>query len=229
MSATLDNSPDSGWGVAPQTGKDHAATFAIDGAAFGFPGGTELEFQIAFDYFGVGNLRLSLAVDEHQATATPPAASATTPSSRPACNTAGFRITAGRRIGHPHVERRHVAPQDLREIRAELNRDGGQLPLSERELMLRWFTRFDQTAAQLVEAIRDHQRHLPRPDTMTVYSTTTGGQDVYLLRRGEVDNKDIKSDPGYPPGARSWRAEALAASRRQRSAHRSMPMDHRCR
>jgi hypothetical protein len=174
LSATLDNSPDSGWGVFPQTGKDHAATFAIDGNAFGFPGGTELEFQISFDYFAVGILRLSLAVDAHQAKAAAPDAALAIPALSDA-----------------------VEAQDLREIQAELNRDGGQLPPAERDLQLRWFTRFDQTAAQLVEALRDHQRHMPRPETMTVYSTTTGGQDVYLLRRGEVDNKDIKSDPGF--------------------------------
>ena len=37
----------------------------------------------------------------------------------------------------------------------------------------------------------------PRPSLVDVYTTVAGGQDVYLLRRGEVDNKQGKADPGF--------------------------------
>ncbi|MEY4199912.1 MAG: hypothetical protein RLZZ265_1652, partial [Verrucomicrobiota bacterium] len=37
----------------------------------------------------------------------------------------------------------------------------------------------------------------PKPDLVAVYSTKAGGQDVHLLRRGEVDSKVSKANPNY--------------------------------
>lgn len=37
---------------------------------------------------------------------------------------------------------------------------------------------------------------LPRPNWLELYTTVAGGQDVFFLRRGEVDNKQGKAEPG---------------------------------
>lgn len=60
LASALDANGTSGWAVAPEMGKDHAAVFAIDGAALGFEGGTEFEFQLRFTgHFGLGRMRLA--------------------------------------------------------------------------------------------------------------------------------------------------------------------------
>ena len=41
------------------------------------------------------------------------------------------------------------------------------------------------------------QAKTPRPKLVEVYTTIAGGQDVFLLRRGEVDNKQGKAEPGF--------------------------------
>ena len=183
LSAVLDNSPDSGWGVAPKTGQDHAATFMIEGAAIGFVGGTELEFQLTFDHFGVGNLRLSFATEPIKTNSV----QATTP--MPVTEPTPTQVIPT--LGDA------VVVQNLGEIKTLLESGNGQIPGKESVQMRHWFTRFDQASAQLIAALREHDRQRPKPDLIPVYSTKTGGQDVYLLRRGEVDNKDIKSTPGY--------------------------------
>ena len=60
LASALDANDTSGWAVAPEMGKDHAAVFAIDGAAVGFDGGTEFEFELRFTgHFGLGRMRLA--------------------------------------------------------------------------------------------------------------------------------------------------------------------------
>ncbi len=62
LANAFDTNGGSGWAVAPEMGKDHAAQFAIDGGAVGFPGGTELEFKLQFSgHFGLGKFRLAFA------------------------------------------------------------------------------------------------------------------------------------------------------------------------
>src|SRR6202040_3382801 len=68
LSAAVDNSPISGWAIAPQTGQDHAAVFAIEGDAAGFEGGTEFEFQLRFsNFFGLGRMRLAFCNGDEEA------------------------------------------------------------------------------------------------------------------------------------------------------------------
>jgi hypothetical protein len=60
LASALDANDTSGWAVAPEMGKDHAAVFAVDGAVLGFDGGTEFEFQLRFTgHFGLGRMRLA--------------------------------------------------------------------------------------------------------------------------------------------------------------------------
>ena len=90
-----------------------------------------------------------------------------------------------------------TAPQDVSEIRAILAANGNQLPESGRVAMTRWFAPFDADAARVYLAVRNHDAAAPRPSLAEVYTTVAGGQDVFLLRRGEVDNKQGKAEPGY--------------------------------
>lgn len=90
-----------------------------------------------------------------------------------------------------------VVAQHLGEIRAILNAHGNKLPEAQRESMARWFSPFDAETAKAFQAVRDHTAAEPRPTMTEVYTTVAGGQDVYWLRRGEVDNKLGKAEPGY--------------------------------
>ncbi|WP_050986275.1 PSD1 and planctomycete cytochrome C domain-containing protein [Schlesneria paludicola] len=88
-------------------------------------------------------------------------------------------------------------PQNVGEIRAILAAHGNTLPESHRVSMTRWFAPFDVDTARVYQAVRNHSAAEPRPPLAEVYTTIAGGQDVYLLRRGEVDNKQGKAEPGY--------------------------------
>ncbi|HUQ68386.1 MAG TPA: PSD1 and planctomycete cytochrome C domain-containing protein [Planctomycetaceae bacterium] len=90
-----------------------------------------------------------------------------------------------------------VEPQHLGETRALLALHKNQLPETVREPMLHWFTRFDAEAAKVFDAERDHIAKRPRPPVTEVYTTIAGGQDVFFLRRGEVDNKQGRADPSF--------------------------------
>ena len=82
-------------------------------------------------------------------------------------------------------------PQHLGEIRAVLAANGNKLPDGLREPMTRWFAPFDAETAKVVHAVRDHAAATPRPNLSEVYTTLAGGQDVFFLRRGEVDPKTL--------------------------------------
>lgn len=87
-------------------------------------------------------------------------------------------------------------PQNVAELRAAAP-SAAKLPESLRTPVARWFAPFDADAAKVVHAVRDHEAETPRPKVTEVYTTTPGGQDVYLLRRGEVDNKQGVAAPGF--------------------------------
>jgi len=89
------------------------------------------------------------------------------------------------------------APQHVSEIRAILAANSNKLPDALREPMARWFAPFDVETSKVVSAVRDHAAAAPRPNLSEVYTTVAGGQDVYFLRRGEVDNKQGKAQPGF--------------------------------
>jgi hypothetical protein len=83
-----------------------------------------------------------------------------------------------------------------------------QQPEVVRESLVRWFAPFDTETAKVFKAVHDHAFKAPRPSLSEVYTTVAGGQDVFLLRRGEVDNKAGKADPGYVQVL--WRATSPA-------------------
>lgn len=87
-------------------------------------------------------------------------------------------------------------PQHLGEIRALLAAGGNKLTDDRREAMLPWFAQFDAETAKVYGAIRQHDAAAPRPQFTEVYTTVAGGQDVFFLRRGEVDNKQGVAKPG---------------------------------
>lgn len=101
-----------------------------------------------------------------------------------------------------------VMPQHVGEIRAILAANGNKLPDALREPMTRWFAPFDAETAKVFNAVRDHAAAMPRPNLSEVYTTVAGGQDVFFLRRGEVDNKQGKADPGFLQVL--WRPDAPA-------------------
>ena len=175
--AVTDNRPNSGWAVAPQFGKDHAAVFSIEGEPVGFEGGTELEFQLKFTgFFGIGRLRLGFSNDKAPGT-----------------------------LAQAKDE------QNLRELQTLLATTGGALDETNRAALFRWYAKFDTEAQRLKATVREHAGKTPKPDLVPVYSTKAGGQDVHLLRRGEVDSKISKADPNYlqvlntaTDGAKRW-------------------------
>ncbi len=90
-----------------------------------------------------------------------------------------------------------VAPQHVTELRAIAATGSKQLPETVRESLARWFAPFDAETARVVRAVTDHAAAAPRPHLAEVYTTVAGGQDVFFLRRGEVDNKQGKAEPGF--------------------------------
>ena len=90
-----------------------------------------------------------------------------------------------------------VAPQHLAEIRATLAANNNLIPEAAREPLARWFSPFDLETAKVFNTVRDHVNREPRPSLTEVYTTIPGGQDVFLLRRGEVDNKQGKAEPSF--------------------------------
>ncbi|MGV2340098.1 MAG UNVERIFIED_CONTAM: DUF1553 domain-containing protein [Planctomycetaceae bacterium] len=63
--------------------------------------------------------------------------------------------------------------------------------------LARWMSPFDADTAKVFQAEQAHLAAAPRPDFREVYTTVPGGQDVHLLRRGEVDNKLGLAQPGF--------------------------------
>ncbi len=102
-----------------------------------------------------------------------------------------------------------IAPQNLGEIRAILQANENKLPESMRASMVRWFSLFEAETAKVFQPLRDQAATEPRPALTEVYSTAAGGQDVFLLRRGEVDNKQGKAEPGIIQVL--WRGDDSAA------------------
>lgn len=153
----VDNSPQTGWGVAPQMGKDHAGIFEIEGEPAGFEGGTEFTVQLRFSgFFGLGKMRLAFT-DKPDA-----------------------KLDEATEM------------QSLRELRLLA---GSNAPAS--AASTRWFSRFDERAKKLTEAVAQHERERPQPVLTEVYTAANGGEDVYFLRRGEVDRKEAKADTSF--------------------------------
>lgn len=91
-----------------------------------------------------------------------------------------------------------VTPQDHAELEIAklLDATKRNLPIL-RNSLIRWLSASHPDAAKIAKAEFDLQKHQPRPEFVNVYSTKTGGADVFFLRRGEVDNKAGKADTGF--------------------------------
>ena len=160
LSSAFDNSPKSGWAVAPKTGQDHSAIFSIEGDSADFDGGTEFEFQLRFNnFYGLGNMRLAFCNGDTEA-----------------------KLADKEDMQH------------LSEIQALVK---ANLDAKANPNLMRWFSRFDDQAKKLMAAVAEHDRKRPLPVLTDVYTSKDGGQDVYLLRRGEVDRKEGKADPNF--------------------------------
>lgn len=106
-----------------------------------------------------------------------------------------FRIAISNTPGTPSWAGESIT-QHLGEIRAILAANNNTLPATLQEPMVRWFSKFDDRTHAVRVAVDEHARARPRPPLTEVYTTVAGGQDVFLLRRGEVDNKQGKANPG---------------------------------
>jgi hypothetical protein len=63
--------------------------------------------------------------------------------------------------------------------------------------LIRWFSRLDDRGRELTEALVRHERNRPQPVLTEVYTVAPGGEDVYFLRRGEVDRKEGKAETNF--------------------------------
>jgi hypothetical protein len=90
-----------------------------------------------------------------------------------------------------------VAAQHAAELRVIAALSGKPLPEAVQQSLARWLTPFDAETGKVFRAVRDHAAATPRPKLSEVYTTVAGGQDVFLLRRGEVDNKQGKAEPSF--------------------------------
>jgi hypothetical protein len=87
--------------------------------------------------------------------------------------------------------------QNGNELRGILAANNNKVPESMRESLVRWFAPFDDVTNKVFQALQSHDQAVPRPPLTDVYTTIDGGQDVFYLRRGEVDNKGEKATPGF--------------------------------
>jgi len=107
-----------------------------------------------------------------------------------------FRFAVSTDVGTP-TWAGEVVPQHLAEIKAILAANNNTLPEALREPMVRWFSRFDPATDLVRRPVDEHARTIPRPPLTEVYTTVAGGQEVFLLKRGEVENKAGKAEPSF--------------------------------
>ena len=122
-----------------------------------------------------------------------------------------------------------VSPQHVAELRAIVAANGDQLPAplpeSLAESLVRWFAPFDAKTANVFRAVRDHTAATPRPNLSEVYTTIAGGQDVFYLRRGEIENKQDKAEPGFLQVL--WRGDEPKSSSQAVSSQADTSVDPR--
>jgi hypothetical protein len=103
-----------------------------------------------------------------------------------------FRLAFSTAVAAPELEA-GAQPQDTEELLGvETLPLGGAL-----EALALWFGRFNPNASALATSWQDHASKPPKREYAQIYSTRQGGADVYLLRRGEVDNKAGLAAPAF--------------------------------
>lgn len=106
-----------------------------------------------------------------------------------------FRLAISTNTGTP-TWAGDTATQHLGEIKAVLAANSNTVPEAQRDSLVRWFSKFDEATNTVRLAVDAYARVQPRAPLTELYTTVGGGQDVFLLRRGEVDNKNGKANPG---------------------------------
>ena len=103
-----------------------------------------------------------------------------------------FRLAFSTAAAAPELEA-GAQPQDVEELLSvEKLPTGNGL-----DSLALWFGRFNSKASTIASAFQEHARKAPKREYAQVYSTKQGGADVYLLRRGEVDNKAGLATPAF--------------------------------
>ncbi len=173
IQTSVDGNRTTGWRAKDNPGVDNAAAFEIAGGFPGFDGGTVITFHIEFRTDAIGRLRLAMTNSPLPA--------------RPAENGKPAAEIPDALGGGTDV-------QHLRDLRAMLD---AKLVAAARPDAMRWMSRFDCEGKALFDTVADHARQAPRPKLSEVYTTLQGGRDVFLLRRGDVGNKEGKAAPGF--------------------------------
>jgi hypothetical protein len=169
----LDGNRTTGWRAKENPGVDNAAAFEIAGGFSGFDGGTVLAFHVEFRTDAIGRLKLAMANS--------PLPERGSEKGKPAAEI-------------PDALGGETDAQHFRELRAMLD---AKLTDSARADAMRWMSRFDAEGKAVFAAVAEHARKTPRPKMSEVYSAIPGGRDVFLLRRGDVANKEGKAAPGF--------------------------------
>ncbi len=202
----VDGNPASGWKAKDNPGVENAAIFAIEGGFPGFEGGTVLTFRVDFRTDGIGRLRLAMSTQP-----VPAATPAPVPVPPAAPTVATVTTTVATKVTVAVDKAPVVVPdkptpagpdpfagemdfQHAREMHAMLE---AKLTDGDRADAVRWLSRLDDSAKEVFEAVSAHARQIPRPKLTEVYTTMNGGRDVFLLRRGDVGNKEGKAAPGF--------------------------------
>lgn len=180
LAGAVDADAATGWSVGGQSGRDHAAVIGFD-APVGFEGGTLLTVELRFQSQQHGFSRFRLA--------------ATTEA-----------VPTGLMAGSASQADREIA------ILLESSRSSGGVPDQNTGLeLIRWLRRFDADAERLLAALETLDAREPKPTLVPVYAATNGpwvitgnsqgvspgGQDVFVLARGEVNRKKEKAAPGF--------------------------------
>ncbi len=169
----LDGNRATGWRAKDNPGVDNAAAFEIVGGFSGFDGGTVLTFHVEFRTDAIGRLKLAMTNSP-----LPP---------RPVENGKPAPEIPDALGGETDV-------QHLRELRAMLDAKG---VAGARSDAMRWMSPFDAEVKAVFDAVAEHERKTPRPKLSEIYTTLQGGRDVFMLRRGDVANKEGKAAPGF--------------------------------
>ena len=181
LDKALDTSHLTGWSVQDSAGKSQSAVIGFD-AALGFEGGTLLSVELRFQdgQHGLARLRLALTTEP-----------------------GGDALTAV------------AMPQAARELGAVLEaaRVGGR-DLSDAVVAseaARWLGRFDADVKNQLATLAAVDAREPKPALVKIYAAangpwvitgnsqgvSSGGQDVFVLARGEVHRKKEKAVPGF--------------------------------